>query len=75
MVLIDRKKTTHSMCEKCWKKISPNRPPSKGLTPKEIPLEMCCYCGIPNKDGVYLYAELDDPKILCGGIHEILQEN
>jgi len=66
-VKIERSQLSHAMCAACWNKRSSNHQPTRIVF--NIPLELCCYCGTPTKDGIYVRAELDDPKVLCGGIH------
>jgi hypothetical protein len=60
----------HSICDDCWLKrnsyIGPDgamvRVPVRITEPE---LEICCYCGIRNRDGIYVRAG----SAPCGKMH------
>lgn len=51
---------THSICGLCYAKMHPDRVPVRVLEHSE---EMCCFCGGPTREGIYVRA---DPRLcLC----------
>jgi hypothetical protein len=47
---------THSICLKCWHKRHPGMVPHVVI---DANLDLCCYCGAANQDGIYVR---QDPK-------------
>lgn len=42
----------HNLCEHCWHKHSPQRPPVRVVN--EPPPDVCCECGCPTYTGIYV---------------------
>lgn len=63
-----RSSATHAMCLACWEKRSPKHAPNRANITEQIE-ELCCYCGMPTRDKIYVRDE-DMHHVLCGGIHE-----
>lgn len=53
---------THPICLRCWEAREPTRPPVRIIAEDRV-REKCCFCGEPNKDGIYVrYDPWDLPK-------------
>jgi hypothetical protein len=51
---------THAQCLQCWSSRNPGRQAARLL---ETETEICCFCGRPTDDGIYVRA---DPRgLLC----------
>jgi len=57
---------THAICPACWLVKNPNRAPVRVATGDE---EICCFCGEPTDDGIYLREDPRSPELRCGGRH------
>ena len=55
---------THSVCESCYKILSPDREPSRMV---DVKPESCCICGDRTLSGIYL--RIDPQKTMCKGVH------
>lgn len=63
-------KYKHSVCDDCWNKSSPNRPPTKVIDRSGLGAEAtCCACGKQHQSGIYLYGLPDMVGLKCGGNH------
>lgn len=52
----------HNICIECWDKRQPGREPVHLKDPEET---KCCFCGEPNRDGIYVRAL--GTELLCKG--------
>lgn len=56
---------THPICDKCWNKRHPNRPPYKVNFGTN---EVCCFCQSTTNDGIYVRE--DPTTVPCKGVHD-----
>jgi hypothetical protein len=58
---------THNICYDCWL----DREPESGEPVRLLtrPLEICCYCGLKNRNGIYVRDNPKDEKLICKGKH------
>lgn len=45
---------SHPMCRECWEEKNPQREPVRIRDPE---LEMCCWCGLPTNEGIFVRAD------------------
>ena len=60
----------HNICETCWQDKYPNdsHEPSR-MMDEFREREICCWCGLLNRDGIYLRENPGLPELVCKGIH------
>lgn len=49
-----------NICARCWDERNPSREPYRLAQPE---LEICCYCGTENTDGIYCQG--DASELVC----------
>lgn len=55
----------HSLCDRCWTELEPDR---QAVKIREPSTETCCQCGDEHKSGIYYRANPD--LMPCKGIHD-----
>lgn len=59
-------KWLHSICDRCWKKRSPDFEPHRLVDADE---ERCCFCGSAHYGGIFIRLSPDTPELKCKGDH------
>lgn len=55
---------THSVCDGCYRIISPDQDPTRLVNPAEA---TCCLCGDRTSSGIFV--RMDPTKTMCKGVH------
>jgi hypothetical protein len=58
----------HAICDSCWVKREPNRDAVR-IKPEFAEEELCCWCGITHRSGIYVRAS-DKDAVKCSGHEE-----